>query len=49
MVVEEAAEHPDPTTVMGAVVAICFFIHCELVVESRILFLNELGGLVDLR
>ena len=37
------------TKAMGAVVAACLFIHCELVVESRILFLNELGGLVDLR
>ena len=34
---------------MGAVVTIALFIHCELVVESRTFFLNELGGLVDLR
>ena len=49
MVVEEAAEHPEPTTIMGAVVAIGFFIHCKLVVEPRTLILNELGGLVELR
>ena len=34
---------------MAAVVAAGFFIHYELVVESRILFLIELGGLDELR
>ena len=34
---------------MAAVVAAGFFIHYELVVESRILCQNELAGLDELR
>ena len=48
-VVEEAAEQPCPTMVMGVVVAAVFFDLCELVVDSRCLCQNVLNSLEEHR
>ena len=48
-VVEKAAEHLDPTTIMAAETAVGFFVHCKLVVESPCLSKNQLNGPTELR